>query len=368
MGAKSLKLGRLAGVPVYVDLSWVVVFTGMTWILADAYLPGALEAERAAYWLLAAATTLLFFATVLLHELGHALVVLAGGGSVRRITLLLFGGVAEMDGEPQRPREELASAVAGPAVTLAFGLLFGLLYRVARPLSPALAAPARFLEIANLGLGLFNLLPGLPLDGGRVVRAGLWALGRDVTWATRQAARAGQWIGILIMSFGVLIAVRENVDIGILAAIVGFSLQRSAQAVFQRAGIQGALRGYTVADLMQDHSAMLDPHLTLDRLPVEMLMGDAGRYLVGDGGRVLGLVSLRQIRKVPQGEWGHTPLVETITPWDEIEPVEPEMSLDRALQRMAGHNMAQLPVMAHGVLQGILCRRRIMALVEMRCE
>jgi Zn-dependent protease len=368
MRAKSLKLGRFAGIPLYVDPIWPLIFAGMAWILADAYLPGAFEAAPATYWLLGVATTLLFFGAVLLHELGHALIARAQGAQVRRITLLFFGGLAEMDSTPTRARDELASALAGPAVTLATGLLFGLVYTLTRPVSPIIAAPARFLQVANIGLGLFNLLPGLPLDGGRILRAALWALDHDANWATRQAARAGQWVGILIMSLGVLLTVREDVNAGILTALVGLSLHHAARTAYHQAGVQGALQGYVVSDLMQDHSAMLDPHLTLDRLPAELLMGDSSRYLVGDRGHVLGLVSLRHLRKVPQARWERTRLAETLTPWDEIEPVSPEMPLDRALQRMAGSNMAQLPVMADGALQGILSRRRIIAFVEMRSQ
>ncbi len=368
MRVKPLKLGRLAGIPLYVDPSWLLVFAGMTWILADAYLPGAMSAERATYWVLGGVTTLVFFAAVLLHELGHALVARARGAQVRQITLLLFGGLAEVTTEPRRAREELASALAGPAATLAIGLLFGQVYALTRSVLPFVAAPARFLQIANIGLGLFNLLPGLPLDGGRILRAALWALDRDANGATRRAARAGQWVGMLIMSLGVLLAVREDLNAGILVTLVGLSLYQSARAAYQRAGVQGALQGYTVADLMQDHSAMLDPYLTLDRLPVEMLMGDSSRYLVGNGEQVLGLVSLRHLRQVPRASWARTSLMDTLSPWDEIEPVAPEMPLDQALQHMAGNDMAQLPVMADGVLQGILSRRRIIALVQMRGE
>ncbi len=368
MKAKSLRIGRLAGIPIHVDLSWLLIFAGMSWFLAKAYFPSAWAGEVATYWALAIGTTLLFFATVLFHELGHAVIARRRGAQVRRVTLLLFGGVAEVDFEPQRPRDELAAALAGPAVTLAMGLLLGALYALTRPHAAILAASARLLAIGNLGLGLFNLLPGLPLDGGRLLRAILWALQGNLAWATLQAARVGQGIAVVIMSAGVLVAVRQNLDAGILAALVGFSLHSSARAVVQHAAIQGALQGFVVADLMQDHSAMLDPALTLDRLPIELLMGDSAGYLVGNQERVVGLVRLRQLRRVPRSRWEHTPLADTIVPWGEIEPLPPEMPLDRALQRMAASDMAQLPVMADGALHGILSRQRIVAFVEMRRE
>jgi Zn-dependent protease len=368
MGAKRLKLGHIAGIPLYVDPTWLLIFAGVTWILAEAYLPGALEAPTAVYWALGAGTALLFFATVLLHEVGHALVARAQGTRVRQITLLLFGGVAEVDAGPIRARDELISALAGPVVTLGTGALFGQLHALTRATQPMIAAPARFLQVVNIGLGLFNLLPGLPLDGGRILRAALWALTRDTHRAAAWAARAGQWLGVLIMSGGVLLLVRDQASPGILAALVGLSLHSSARAAYSRANVREMLDGFVVADLMQSPSSMLTPHDTLDRLPLEMLMGDTSGYLVGEGERVLGSVSLRRVRRVPRSAWAHTRLDTVFLPRDEIEPVTPEMPLELALQRMTGSNMAQLPVLADGMLQGIVSRERISTLVHMRSQ
>lgn len=366
MRAKRLRLGRIAQIPLYVDPSWLMILAGMTWILVESYLPSAFEASQAAYWLYSLATVLLFFATVLLHEVGHALVARAQGAQVRQITLLFFGGVAEMESAPTRARDELVSALVGPAVTIAIGLFFGQVHALTQLAHPPIAASARLLEVANLALGLFNLLPGLPLDGGRILRAALWGIVRDPHRAARWAARVGQGLGVVIMCMGVLLAVRTNLYGGALAAFVGLSLHQSARAAYSRVSVQRALQGYTVSDLMQPSAAMLAPWNTLDRLPMDMLMGDSSGYLVGEDGSVVGLVNLRRVRRVPRNAWGHTRLDSILTRHSEMEMLSPEMPLELALQRMASSDMAQLPVMADGALQGIVSRQRITMLIEMR--
>ncbi len=366
MRAKGLRIGRIAGIPLYVAPTWLLIFGGMTWILADAYLPGVIDASSAIYWVLGAVTTLLFFVAVLLHELGHALVSRAQGIKVRQVTLLFFGGLAEVDSAPSRARDELLTALVGPALTVGIGLLFGLLHALTRATYPLLAAPARVLQHVNIGLGLFNLLPGLPLDGGRILRAALWAMMDSPKRATQWAARMGQWLGILIMSAGVLLVVRMELNVGVIAALVGLSLHQSARAAYGKASLEQVLDGRTVADLMQPHSAMLSLNDTLDRLPQEMLMGDTSGYLVGEGGRVVGLVSLRRVRRVPREAWAHTRLDAVVVRRDEIESVSPDTPLVLALQRMTGNNMAQLPVETDGELEGILSRHRIATFVEMQ--
>ena len=366
MRAKGLGIGRIAGIPLRIAPSWLLVFGGMSWIVADAYLPTVIEVSPTLYWVLGAATTLLFFATVLLHEMGHALVSRAQGTEVRQVTLHFFGGLAEVDSPPKRPRDELLTALVGPALTVGIGLLFGLLFTLTRDSYPLLAAPARVMQVINIGLGLFNLLPGLPLDGGRVLRAALWAVTGSPKKATRWAARMGQWLGILIMSAGVLLVVRDQLDVGMLAALIGLSLHQSARAAHSKASLEQMLDGRIVADLMQPHSAMLSLNDTMDRLPHEMLMGDTAGYLVGEGGRVVGLVSLRRVRRVPRDAWAHTRLEAVVLRRQEIESVSPDTPLVLALQRMTGNNMAQLPVESNGELEGILSRQRIITFVEMQ--
>jgi Zn-dependent protease/CBS domain-containing protein len=366
MRAKGLKIGRIAGIPVHIAPTWLLIVAGMTWILADAYLPGVIQAPSPTYWVLGVATTLLFFATVLLHEMGHALVSRAQGIKVRQVTLLFFGGLAEVDSGPSQARDELFTALIGPALTLGIGVLFGVLHALTRTSYPLIAAPARALQVINIGLGLFNLLPGLPLDGGRILRAALWAITGDPKQATQWAARVGQWLGILIMSAGVLMVVRTELNGGVIAALVGLSLHQSARSAYSKASLEQVLDGRTVADLMQPHSAMLSLNDTLDRLPQEMLMGDTSGYLVGEGGRVVGVVSLRRVRRVPREAWAHTRLDAVVLRRDEIESVSPDTPLGLALQRMTGHNLAQLPVEANGELEGILSRHRIITFVEMQ--
>ncbi|MGI6377377.1 MAG: site-2 protease family protein [Anaerolineae bacterium] len=193
---KQLELGKLVGVPLRVDPSWLLIFVWATWSLSTSYVPQRLPASATlTHWLVGAATSLLFFLSVLLHELGHALVARAQGEPVRRITLFIFGGAAEIGAEPATAKKELALAVAGPAVSLVLGVLWFGIGRITLGL-PWLATIALYLGGANLALGLFNLVPGFPLDGGRVLRALIWQRTGSLQTATDWAARVGSAIAL----------------------------------------------------------------------------------------------------------------------------------------------------------------------------
>jgi len=214
----SIKIGRLFGIPIEINVSWLVIFALVTLSLSSTYYPSLPEAEGAStvvFVLLGMITSALFFASVVAHELCHSLVARAEGGGVSKITLFLFGGVAQMDEEPRTPGKEFFMAAAGPGMSLVLAALFfvGFSVAVVREMPWWIWSPLRYLAAINLALGLFNLLPGFPLDGGRVLRSILWAATGDLLKATRWASRSGQLIGWLMVAFAVNGVLGGRVDL-----------------------------------------------------------------------------------------------------------------------------------------------------------
>ncbi|MEK7267788.1 MAG: site-2 protease family protein, partial [Nitrospirota bacterium] len=207
MNGRDWQIGRILGIPIKVHVSWFLVFGFVTWSLSTGYLPETVPGlSIPRYWFMGGVAALLLFGSVLLHELGHSYVALRYRIPIEQITLFIFGGVAQMNREPPGPRAEFLIAIAGPIVSFMLGgLLFGL--AAAAHAKPGLVALGSLLGFVNLNLGLFNLIPGFPLDGGRVLRAGLWAWSGDFYQATRHASAAGQGFGVLFALFGAVLVI-----------------------------------------------------------------------------------------------------------------------------------------------------------------
>ena len=368
-GASRLTIARIWGIPISVHASWLLVFALVVASLAAGYFP-AQHPEWGAptRWVLGALTSLLFFASVLVHELGHSRVALRYGIPIRGITLFVFGGVAQIGREPGSPGVEFRIAIAGPLTSLALAALFGGVGTVGGN-APLVSVPALWLARINLAVALFNLLPGFPLDGGRVLRAAVWAWTGSFDRANRTAAAAGEVLALALIGVGTFRAIGGDVAGGIWMALIGWFLHSAVVAGRAEAALRDLLRGATVSQAMAREWPSIAPGLTLERLVSEEVLG-AGRrcFIVAEDGKLRGLLTLHEVKGVPRDRWDRVTVDEVMQPAQALATVAPGENLLKALEEMDDANVAQLPVVDDGQWLGMLDRERILDYMRVRAE
>jgi Zn-dependent protease len=366
------RIGRLAGIDLAVHPSWLVIAFLLTFSLADAFFPRLIPGWTVGqYWLLGAATALLFFASVLAHEFSHALVARRFGLKVAGITLFIFGGATSIEGDARTPREEALIALAGPASSIIIGAALlgaGALVEVRE-----VRALLGWLGVINVVLGVFNLVPGFPMDGGRVLRAILWRLRGDANAATRQAAIVGRVVGYLMVAGGVMWALRSrDIGSGLWLALVGWFLATAAEATMQQAGVERSLSGVRVRDAMDATPAAVSPNESVaDLVSERMLRGDDRSFLVRhDDGGLAGMVTLGDVKRLPRESWADARVTDIMTRYDDLATIGPEEPLADALRLLQEREVGQLPVMeSEGRLPlGLVTRRGILRLIEARMK
>ncbi|MBN1399697.1 MAG: site-2 protease family protein, partial [Anaerolineae bacterium] len=355
------RLAEISGIPIRIDASWLLIFIWVTWSLAGNYFPRRYPSwSTALTWTLGVVTSLLFFCSVLLHELGHALVARKNGIPVKDITLFIFGGAAQISEEPSNPAREFRMAIVGPLVSLALSGAFAGIHLLTRGSSQPVAALSFFLAYINLSLGLFNLIPGFPLDGGRVLRALLWSLRRDLAWATRWASRMGQIVAYLFVALGIMRAFTGTWVDGVWLAMIGLFLDNAARTQYRQLTLRNLLEGYTVRDIMSLECSLIPPQLTLDVFVEQYLLTRARRcYAVGQGDTIMGLLTVHNVSSVAKVDWPFTRVVDVLTPLDRLRTVSPETPLWNALQHMTADGVNQLPVVVDDRLEGMITREDV---------
>jgi Zn-dependent protease/CBS domain-containing protein len=362
MMRQSISLGRILGIPIGLDYSWFLIFFLLTWMLAGSYYPAEFPGwSPGLYWLVGAVTAIMLFASVLAHELGHSIVAVRYGIPVRRITLFIFGGVAELSDEPRKAVIEFWIAVAGPFVSLFLAVSFGVLAPLFAGVE-TIHALLRYLAFINGALVVFNLIPGFPLDGGRIFRAFLWAVTGNFRRATLIAAYGGRLIAFLFIIGGVWLIFTGNFLNGIWMAFIGWFLDNAASAQIQYVQVRGALSGYTVANAMiQDYGAIPD-YLTLQELVDSFILGNGQRsFVVKDTQGPVGLLTVHQVKDFSRQQWPQTPVVEAMIPLERMLSVRPETPLWTALSLMDRKGVNQLPVVMDGRIIGMLSRDGIIS-------
>jgi Zn-dependent protease len=341
----------------------------VTWSLALGFFPQEYpDLPTAAYWLLGIVTSLLFFGSVLVHELGHALLALRNRIPVRSITLFIFGGVAQIEQEPSSPGAEFRVAVAGPLASLGLFFIFGGLWLVDQGVS-VLAAPSIWLARINFMLAAFNMIPGFPLDGGRVLRALLWRFTGSFHRATRVAASAGQLVALGFIGLGVFSIFGGALYNGVWLAFIGWFLQNAAASSQASSNMQESLRGITVGQVMSRNCSKVPSLLPLSQLVEEQVLNGAQRcFFVSDNGHLRGLLTLREISAVPRRKWGFVTAEQAMVPFERLSRVEPDTELMTALQMMDGANVAQVPVVEGDEVVGTLSREQVLHYVRLRAE
>ncbi len=366
----SVKLGRIWGIPIGLHWSLLIVFALLTSSLAAGYLPDQYpDLPAPALWLLAALTSVLFFGSILLHELGHAFVALREKIPVEGITLFIFGGVAQIGRQSPTAGVEFRVAAGGPVVSLALAIVFGAVWLLTRDVS-YLAAPSAWLARINLMLLLFNLVPGYPLDGGRLLRAAVWQFTGNERRGRQVAMVSGQIVAFGLMGWGALTILNGNFADGIWLIFIGWFLQNATVSEQAASTIQGQLGGATVGQAMRlVEEPQVPSRLKLRQLVEDFVLSSGqGYFLVVDGDVPRGVVTLRDVTQVPRDRWDWVSVSEVMIPWARLQQVRPETELLAALQVMDDAQAAQLPVTVDGRLVGLLTRDEILRYVRLRAE
>jgi len=359
-----IRLGRILGIPIYLHPTWFLVFLlvafGLWSHLATAY-PALEPAWRVANALL---TSGLLFGSVLLHELGHSVLALRHGVAVRSITLFIFGGVATMEREPDSPLAELQIALAGPATSAALGVGFAGLAGLFEAGSIGMAT-FQWLAVLNLGVAVFNLLPGFPLDGGRVLRALLWWRGRDVDTATRLAARVGQGIAYGLIALGLLVATRDLVS-GLWLAFIGWFVLTASLAHQRQAAVEISLRGLVARDVMTPRVPTVETTLPVAAFARDYVLRGDRWAIVLEGGVPRGLVSRTDVKGVPPDRWESTTVGQIATPLEKVVMASPDLPLSDVLRLLSGCSTNQIPVMDGAMILGAVTRQNLLQAIEIR--
>jgi Zn-dependent protease/predicted transcriptional regulator len=352
-------IGKLFGIQFRLHYTWFIIFAlitvSLSWQVFPVFYPGW---SQLLYWTIGLATSLLVFASVLAHELAHSLVGRANGIPIKSITLFLFGGVAQMTREATKAGAEFKMAAAGPACSLVIGGVFALVWVLTRDIIEPVAAMAFYLAYINVILAIFNLIPGFPLDGGRVFRSLMWRFSGNYQRSTRIAARTGQGVAYAFMLGGVLMMVflQEWVG-GLWITLIGWFLHNAASASYRQVQWQEALRGITASQVMTSNYATVPPDITLKQL-VEgyVLLRGQRFFLVADDGGFKGILTLRNIKSIPRSNWNTTPVEDIMVPAGQIKTARPEQDVLNVMAEMNESAINQMPVVDEGRVTGLITR------------
>jgi len=367
-----ISIGKAFGIPLRIHYSWFIVFVLVTWSLAVGYFPQAyLHWNPATSIIAGIITSLLFFASVLAHELMHSLVARSAGIPIISITLFIFGGVSQMSEEPRQPQVEFRMAFAGPLASLVLGGIFLAVWVWLRPVPQFefVAAICRWLGPINIFLAAFNLIPGFPLDGGRVLRSLLWWRSGNLNSATRIASNLGRVIGYLLIVGGIVIVFRGDLISGLWLAFIGWFLENAAAGSYRQLALQDMLKGHRVSELMTRDCPVMPPEMTVMQLVNEQILTSGRRcFPVVQSARVLGLITMHDIKAVPRAQWGSKTVGEAMTLFDNLKSVGPDEDLVTVLKLLTEQNINQLPVVKDGNVVGMIARDSLLSFISVRGE
>jgi Zn-dependent protease len=361
---KSLQLGRVSGIAIGLDYSWFIIFGLFVFLLGSAYLPTTARGMAPGwYWAAAVLTALLFFSSVLVHELSHAVVARRRGIPINRIILFIFGGVAQMEDEPQTPGDELQMALAGPAASVAIaGLFFGLAWLADFWQSRLMLQAFLYLTFINVVLAVFNLLPGFPLDGGRVFRAILWHITGNLRKATRIAAIVGQGMGGIFILIGLssLIVPEVRAYTSVWLALIGWFLVSAARTSYGQVVARETLASVPLWQMMNTRIEAVPAEWTVDQLVRDYFLHQTATAVpVTDGEELIGMATLAGVQTIPQATWSQTPVRLITQPMEDGHVLPPDEDAWAAVNRMARGNWEQVFIGRAGHVEGVVTRGTI---------
>jgi len=373
----SLRLGKILGIEIRLHYSWFLIFAIVTFFVYSYFGEEYTTLVSLAIGLLA---SLLFFSSVVAHELAHSVVAIRNGIPVRSITLFILGGVANITKEAERPKAEMLMAIAGPLCSLAIGLVFGSVWFATGGLHEDATRFHDLLFIlaqVNVFLSLFNLLPGFPLDGGRVLRAILWQTTKNYRKATRIASIGGQVIGWLMVGAGAIVVIlyfrmkNPPLDLfdGIWFAMVGWFLSSIAASSYRQVAWREAMKGITASSAMVSDFMTIPPGTSLMQLVRDYIQPNRYRsFVVATEDRFQGVVNIENIRKVPQKRWDLTTAESVMTPASKVITATPDEEGISIAEKMEEHRLDGIPVVRDGVVVGLVTRNSLARVMQMRAQ
>jgi len=365
----SFRLFRIAGIDIGVHYTWIFIFVFISWSLSQGFFPQAYAGwDTLTYWITGIIAALMLFVSVLLHELAHSLVAKRRGIPVASITLFFFGGVSNLEEEPKKPMAEFTMAIVGPGTSLVLALVFWLLYLIPADKTGPLAAMLSYLALINLILAVFNLLPGFPLDGGRVLRSIIWGATGNLVKATNIAGRIGQLLGWALIGVGIYFIFFVSIVSGLWMAFIGWFLSGAASASRREVTVRESLSGIRVRDFVDLNTTTISPETTVAEMVDNIFRRQHGRAVpVCRDGRLLGIVTITDVRGLPQEKWPTTPVADIMTR-QPLYTASPQDDLNTVMKLLAQHDINQVPIQQDGQCVGLLSRADIIRHIQFREE
>lgn len=363
-GASGTRIGRIFGIPIYIHTSWFIIFALITLSLATQFKyqhPGWTTAQ---HWTLGLITSFLFFGSVLFHELSHSVVARHYKIPVDSITLFVFGGLSRISRDPDSAWKEFNVAIAGPLSSLFLAGCCWLVWRYL-PGNQMVTAAAYWLAEINAILAVFNLIPGFPLDGGRILRGITWGITKNFDKATKIATLSGKFFAYVMILWGIWDALNGNFLGGIWLAFIGWFLLSAAQETYVQNTIRSALTGMSARDIMNPEVPTVPRDMSLEDYAHEVLKTGRRFHIVTGMGEPVGLVTLHTVQRVPRGEWASTSIQAVMHPVKDIHWASPDESALGVFERLMRENVGQMPVLSNGHIIGVIGRESLLRVMQM---
>jgi Zn-dependent protease/CBS domain-containing protein len=362
-GRSGMQLGRIFGIPIYIHPSWFIIFALITLSLATQFKYQHPHWTPAQHWTLGIIASVLFFGSVIFHELSHSFVAKHYKIPVDSITLFVFGGLSRITKDPDSAWKEVNVAIAGPLSSFFLAGCFWLIWKYV-PGSEMVTSAAHWLAEINLILAVFNLVPGFPLDGGRILRGIAWGVTKNFDRATRIATQAGKFFAYVMILWGLWDALNGNFFGGIWLAFIGWFLLSAAQETYVQNTLRSALTGKRAQDIMNPDVPTVPRDISLDDYAHEVLRTGRRFHVVTGLGEPVGLVTLHSVQKVPRDEWANTSIQAVMHPIKEIHWASPDESALGVLDRLMKENVSQMPVLSNGRIVGVIGRESLLRFMQ----
>lgn len=372
MFGKRITLFKVFGFAIQLDMSWLILALLITWSLAEGLFPFQYKnLPRTTYWWMGAVGALGLFGSIVFHELSHSLMARSYGVRIKGITLFIFGGVAEMDEEPPSARAEFRIAIVGPISSLLLALGFYGVYLVGTGAgwSEPILGVMGYLGVINAILAAFNLVPGFPLDGGRILRAVLWGWKQNLRWATRVASQIGSGFGLVLIFLGVLNVLQGHFIGGLWQFLIGMFLRGAAAMSYQQLLMRQALEGEPVRRFMKPNPVTVPPSLSVEQLVEDYVYKHHYKlFPVVEDGKLIGYISTREVKAIPRNEWHQHPVRELVKPISPANTIRPEDDALKALSKMNRTGLSRLLVADGDRLVGIIALKDLLTFFSLKVE
>lgn len=371
--SSGIYIGRIFKIPVYLHYSWFIIFALITFSFGEQFKQTNPAWSPAQYWSLGAAISILFFASIVFHELSHSVVAIHYKIPVHSITLFVFGGVSRITREADSARQEFNIAFIGPLSSFVLGGVFLLItYFTSR--NSMIGVVSLYMSGVNFILGIFNLIPGFPMDGGRVLRAAIWGVTKNYDKASRIASRSGQLIAYIMIILGIWAIVQPNSAPriiggqfgGLWLVFIGWFLLSAAQETYAQVAIRNTLEGLNAGDIMSPDVPTVPRDISLQDYVQEVLRTGRRCHIVTGNGMAVGLVTLHRVQHFPRDEWNNTSVQAAMIPLNSIHWVSPAQPVIGVLEQMQAEDVNQMPVLQEGHIIGMISRESILRVIQTR--